>query len=324
MKCQPWPPPTLDVWADGVKANPQPLWWVEKLLPADAITLVSGPAKLGRKTLAVCQMMRCLATAKSGPGMKVMRTEPCDILALEYEGPALPLALSWDWLDNAAGWSADRSRIRWAHRYAHVSITSPEWADAVSKLMREERRKGLVIDTFTRAAMAHENDAIALNEAFKVLDRIRNESEGGWVVYIHHLRKSGDPWDEDIDQQVRGNTAFSGAYDHHLAFRAGHTDDTVHLYTRSKIDHDRFFRCHWTISDVDEKISLAITEFELADPPPAGLVRECVELLQDASVKTMRQLAEAWDVQRAVAEWLCDAMCDAGMLERTARGFRRV
>lgn len=324
MSLSPWPPPTFDQWAEDAKKSNRGTWLLEKLLPADGITLVSGPPKTSRKTLAVFEMMRHIVSGRSMDTCEFIPKDPYRVLFLEYEGPAVPFAQTVDWMDKGSGWEFDRANLRFAHRYAHVLLTDPDWADKIIALIEKEEIRGLVVDTFTRAAMAHENDAIALNEAFRVLDRVRTATNGGFVIYIHHLRKNSDPWEEDIDVAVRGNTAFSGAYDHHLAFRPGHRPGSVHLYTRSKVDEDRFFRWQWRIDDRDGAISFELIEFELANPPGAGLVQECTEAIEDTTVHTLRQLGELWDVPRHVAAWLAGHMTSAGILEKTARGFRRV
>ena len=320
----PWPPPTLDQWITTTLEDPGHIWWLDKLIPADSIILVSGDAKLTKKTLSVCQMVRCLVTARSMSGVVCSTDEPCRVAMLEYEGPAVPLALNWDWMDKGAGWIAARENITWAHRYSHIRLTDPQWADRLVQLIKQRGCKGLVVDTFTRAAMAPENDTLAMSEAFTVLDRLRTATEGGWIIYVHHLRKASNSWDEDIDVQVRGNSAFAGAYDHHLGFRPGFCDTSVHLYTRSKLDQDRFFRWEWRISKEDEQITFRIVEFEVENPPPAGLIRECYELIEDSGVRTLLQLGELWDVPRRVAQWLVDALLSGGWLEKTARGFRKV
>jgi len=320
----PWPPPTFDTWAEDAKSSDRGTWILEKLLPADGITLVSGPPKTSKKTLAVFEMIRHIVSARSMGQFGYVPSEEFKTLFLEYEGPALPFAQTIDWMDKGSGWEFSRNNVFFAHRYSHVLLTDPDWAGKIQALIQKEGLKGLVVDTFTRAAMAHENDAIALSEAFRVLDQCRTATDGGFVIYIHHLRKNSDPWEEDIDVAVRGNTAFSGAYDHHLAFRPGYRSGSVHLYTRSKVDEDRFFRWQWRIDDKHGEIAFEVVEFELANPPSAGLVQECTEAIEDTTVHTLRQLGELWDVPRAVAAWLAGHMTAAGILEKTARGFRRV
>lgn len=100
--------------------------------------------------------------------------------------------------------------------------------------------------------------------------------------------------------------------------------NSVHLYTRSKVDQERFFRWEWRVRPDPGQITFEVQEFDLMNQAPAGLVRECAGLLSDSGVRTLRQLGEEWDLPKPVTVWVCEAMQSAGMLEKTARGFRRV
>lgn len=321
----PWPPYKLSEWIAAVEADPGVPWMIDRLLPCDGVTLVSGQAKVTKKTLSVMQMVRCLASGRSMPGI-TLGPENTDVKApvlfLEYEGPRLSLAQGWRWMDNGSEFEADLSQVDWAHRYSHVRLTDPEWAAKLVKLVQDHGIKLTVVDTFTRASGAPENDAQAMDAAFETLNKIRNASNRGGVIYIHHLRKQGDAWDDDFDLQVRGSSAFTGSYDHHLAFRTG--VHSVHMFTRSKLDQDRFFRWHWDIRQEDEHISFELEEYDIETKPETELVTRVHHEIADGNVHTLKDFGVMWDLPRPVVEWLATHMADAGLLERTARGFRKV
>jgi hypothetical protein len=329
MHEQPWPPPLLPDWKRRVReADPQ-RWLLDKLVPADAIVQVTGPPKVVKKTLFTMAAGRVVSTGKSVPGLQLSAGfdgKPAPCLFLEYEGPEWSLVDSWDWLDRYYGWPAsEEGHIRWAHQYSSLRLTQVTERAKVERLIREEGIKFVVIDTMVCAADASENDPQAMTAVIRGFSKLKEATQGGAVLYIHHLRKSYgiDDWEEDIDAATRGSSALSGAYDHHLAFRPGFQPGSTYLLTRSKVDKERAFRLRWTFDEEQEKAGFDIQELALYGPPDEGAAALAEDLTDTNSVQTLRQLAKSWDVPRVAAENMVEHLLATGVLHRTARGFKR-
>lgn len=324
-----WPPPTLGEWKAQVRAKGTPRWVIEKLWPADGVVQVTGPPKTVKKTLTTMQLSLHVLSGESGPGITLgagFAGQPQRVMFLEYEGPEAPMADMWDWLRDRSGLSVDENLLRWAHRYSGLNLTDPVQADKVIRLIKAEKHKVLVVDTMMRAAAAPENDAQAMNAVNSVFERLRSATDGGVVVYIHHLRKtygSEDWFDDDIDMSARGSTALAGAYDMHLAFRPGFHQNSVHLMTRSKIDQERCFRLHWDIRDTEGLAGFTIEELPHDGIPEDDVLGVCADMLEGNQVHTLKQLAKVWDFPRPTVETVTAALCGAGVLSRTAKGFKK-
>lgn len=351
-----WPPPSLDTWVLEAEASPDTEWILDRLLPRDAIVLVSGVAKLARKSLLTMLLTRAVLESKpellgpswrpsvaSSPGPRgeglseasaVVATHPTmesapqpgklepRALIVAYEGPVKATANLWRRLSGTKPGSptpAWMKRVRWAHRYTHIKLNDAAWVAELCAYVKEEKFSIVIIDTFRRALVGNERDDENVSKAIDALEAIRTATNGGCVIFVHHIRKpppknpgaeskNQSTEEEDFDAEVRGSSAIPGAYDHHLAVRTSFDRKALWLYTRSKIDEDRFFRVDWTIEDGAASCDVS----EWTTPLDSEQLAELYEAAPRAG--KLRDFAKRWNLPFSVSEEAIDQLEVAGML----------
>lgn len=381
-----WPPPALDTWMIETELSPDTEWLLNRLLPRDAIVLISGRAKRARKSLFTMLLVRAILEGKPellGPSWRVMGAgtevlgsgvegaestlaavppssqsaiatvgssaairptsplyaagdgapessqqsrRPIRALVVAYEGPAKATAKLWRWLSGtkpgtpAPEWMG---RVRWAHRYSDIKLNDAVWVDKLCAYVREQGFTLVIIDTFRRALMGNEKDDENVSVAIDALEKIRTATNGGAVIFVHHIRKpppkntdgKGESAgvEEDFDDEVRGSTAIPGAYDHHLAVRTSYDQKALWLYTRGKIDEDRFFRLDWKIED--GAASCAVTEWTA--PLDSAQLAELYDVAPKAG--KLKDFARSWNLPFSVTESAIEQLELAGFI-REANG----
>ena len=93
----PWPPMTLDKWLDMIAKRDPPLWYIDGILPADGVGVISGPPK-SYKTFFAMMLARVAATGHDLPPSLIWTKDraPMKVWFLEFEGSQGGNALAWN------------------------------------------------------------------------------------------------------------------------------------------------------------------------------------------------------------------------------------
>jgi len=310
-----WPPPFLEEWCAQVDKETEPEWLLKRLVPSDAAVIMSGVAKRSFKTWLAFQM--CLALAKGTSISKLEPTAAYNSLVLELEGARKQTRNRWKYL--LSGADVPPGKITFIHRYP-VLLDDPTWVERIKELVRTRNISFVVVDTLAKASRADENSARDVGNVMRAIDAIRQAKLGCTVLYLHHLKKPGDPELEiDIDDEVRGSSALQGFYDTHLALRkASSRSDSINLIARHKDDEERQFVVHW---DIDKELSTAALQMdELSiDNLDADLLDNCAKCLLAGESYGVRDLCRAWGFSADMVMAVRDQLINDEILTKTGR-----
>ena len=172
-------------------------WIVQGLVYAGGVSLIAGPPKAGKSTLAA-QIMRCRETGKKLFGALDVRTGPT-LLVTEEGGIAVVFKTagltSLDVLDR-------RAAVLRHMTFAQVLDLVAKWAGA--------HPDGLAfIDTLAVwAGIENENDASETTRALDAINAVA-QSTGLGIALVHHARKSGG----ESGEAIRGSGAILATVD---------------------------------------------------------------------------------------------------------------
>ena len=328
----PWPPMTLDKWLEMIATRDPPLWYIDGILPADGVGVISGPPK-SFKTYFAMMLARVAATGQSLPPVltwKVGRV-PMKVWFLEFEGSQGGNADAWRKCEKGCGWQANHANIYWMHRRWDFSLSDPAWVDRAKQFVRENEIELIFVNTFGEAVgtIKSEQDSQAVKAPLQALAQIQLETprHEGFVFYVHHTRKSAGEEDNDtaegIDAALRGSSGLAAGYLHHLAFRHTPDGEGLWLWTRSKQDEPRYFAVNWKIDKDEGFAKLDMNEWRvnvpLELPDLEGYSRE----LRGERVYTETDLKNLWKAPKPVVRAIMRQLRGAGMVEGTAKGVKR-
>lgn len=172
-------------------------WRCRPLAYGGGVTLIAGPPKAGKSTLAA-QLQRCAETGEDFLGSWPVDPGPC-LLVTEEGGVAVVHKTSGlerlDVLDRRAALSAGLS-------YRQVLDVIAEWADA-------NPNGTAFIDTLAIwAEIENENDASQANRAVSLVTSLAQATDLA-VVLIHHVRKAAG----EHGEAIRGSGAILATVD---------------------------------------------------------------------------------------------------------------
>jgi hypothetical protein len=319
-----WPPPDLMDWIQETLDKPEPDWIIPGIIPAGASVLVSGKAKISFKTWLVYLIVLGFA-AEYSPTKLLTPTRTIKTLVIEREDPAKPTANRWRWLLSKFPTPiTKRDHVFFWHR-EQVYIDDPAHVEQVCAFIVKHDIQCVVIDTLAKTNQGDENSTRDMSRTMGYLDVLHNAMrQTGCIIYCHHLRKSGERPDEDIDEAIRGSSALSGFYDVHLALRreGGMAQDWIDLTVRQSTAAERHFQLKWDIAAEHGRAGLEMTELDPDNVPPDKIV-ECGDLVPVGQKYSTRELAEFWKLPYDVSKTIVRVLVDDGTLRRTGRKVER-
>ena len=308
-----WNPPALGAWLQ--QPDPAPRWLLKDLLPADSIILMSGKAKLSKKTWMAFALALAVATGVSyGPFVPVnVAGEP--VLVIEAEGSSPFTKDRWRML--GAGLSLDVTQsqnIYFSHR-APILLNDPKWIVQIKAFVRDRGIKLVLVDPLAAHMKGNENDVESVQEIIRSLISIRET--GASVLLLHHLAKPIKDFTRDIDDDLRGSSAIPGAYDQHWALRQRSIGRATDLIVRFKDGADeKRFEVEWFIGQGKAEVQILPCDGE------DYLDRKRAELLQilasgeEATEARVREMLGMDDVND-----LLDSMLNDGLLVKHGRNW---
>lgn len=320
-----YPPPDLLDWIQETMDKPEPDWIVPGLIPAGASVLISGKAKISFKTWLTYLLVLGFAMGYS-PVTFLRPSRRIKTLVIEREDPAKQTAHRWQWLMapfEEQGYTLGAGDIFFWHR-EQVYIDDPNHIDHICEFIGLHDIQCVIIDTLAKCNQGDENSTKDMSRTMGYIDVLHDAmGQTGAVIYCHHLRKSGDRPDEDIDEAIRGSSAISGFYDVHVALQraGGMEQDWIDLTVRQSTAPERHFQLTWNINASGERASLQMEEMDPANITAEQLLA-WLQLLIAGQKYSLKQLGEAWNVPWDVAKAASKTLVEEGTLVRTGTKYQ--
>jgi hypothetical protein len=320
----PLKPELLRDWCKRIDEMAPPLWVLENLVQSDSAVQVTGPATRSYKTWLAMQMGLCIGSGKPCSLLKPA-PEQQGVFIIEQEGPAVPTRDRFKKLEAGSGIEiASLNNFWWTHRQ-HCFIDNPQDIQFIANFVKEHDIRLVVLDTLAKVTRGDENSSQDASNAMRGVDAIRNANKGRTaVMYIHHIRKppheikGASP---DIDDEVRGSSAFNGFYDQHFALRKRfdaqkHLDLTV----RGNQLPETYYSVNWYIEP--ERATLQMEKVE-----PGALSNTfkdtCILQLFPERTYTQSDLQRVWGIHsRSHVKDVIEQLLEDGAIEKAGKSYK--
>jgi hypothetical protein len=162
---------------------PAPEWWVDGVLPKDAVVIVGGDGGVGKSAMLV-EMVARLSTGTPFLGQYPARK--AHILYAVGEGMS-GYGARFAAVDRAHGLDADRVRLI----AQGVNLTSEKSMEQVRAAVAERKVDVVIFDTLSSlSTLESENDAAEVGRVLNNAKRVREANPGCTVIIVHHTNKA--------------------------------------------------------------------------------------------------------------------------------------
>lgn len=300
-------PVQLPAFIEHARSLEEPLWLLENLIPYEGMALISGRAKLSKKTWLAYLETMAVAAGVNADFIRVTGG-PQPVAYFNQEGPIKATAQRFEALARGHGIPWESLKRLWFMHRTGLKLDNKVHAEEIRAFLRLEGIKLAVFDTLAKSMQGDENSATDMGKVVNELETIR--SMGIATLVIHHLRKNdtasanGEP---DPDQDLRGSSALAGAYDSHMALRQyGHGRKALDLVVQHKIAGSSAYRVKWDFTQTDDRLLVATMSSKGADPEDLTKLSEedlraLVNELEPETEYRNDQLAGAWEVDQKTA-----------------------
>ncbi|MEK9158357.1 MAG: AAA family ATPase, partial [Patescibacteria group bacterium] len=186
------------------KEFPEPEWTVEHLVPAGAITAVSG-APASYKTWVMIELAKTVARGENL--FNTFKTTKGNVLIIDEENGE---RMFYDRFKKIEGSDDLNIFLLSLDSFKLTSQTVQQLKDFCKK----ESIKLIIFDSLVRIHSGNENDAMDMSEVMGMLRQIAKE--GITIIFTHHHRKSGI-LRSNPSQDMRGSSDILASVDCHLA-----------------------------------------------------------------------------------------------------------
>lgn len=288
---------------------PPEVWIVDKLVPDEAVTIISGsPGSF--KTWLLLEIV--VKVASGGMLFQQYSTKQTSVLVIDEESGKRRLQNRFKQLG-----ASEETPIHFTSRVGYKM--NQLYADAITSKARELNAGLIVFDSFTRFNKGDEN---ASGEMSKLMDYYHQLADAGFAVLIlHHNRKEAAGQYNNPAQAMRGSSDILASADCHIAVsRKGQSEFVKIQQTKN--------RDVWEETPFDVRFFLGAKEFEYvgSDKTPAELHREKLDEVVSAVIanpglsKTKLQKLirsqGATDGEKKIGEYL-DELVNSGEIELT-------
>lgn len=182
---------------------PPQKWLVREWLPLDAIGVVYAPPATGKSFYL---LSLAFELARGGSWCGTQLDEPLKVLYIAGERAT---ALR----DRAEAWKTFHAEtIPAAFQILPTSpqLTKESQVEAICQEIAARGSRVVIIDTYAKATLGiNENDSGDTGIIMASLERIKEATQSGLVIVVHHTNKTGSSGMDSI----RGSSAFGGAAD---------------------------------------------------------------------------------------------------------------
>ena len=176
-------------------------WLVREWLPLDAIGVVYAPPATGKSFYL---LSLAFELARGGAWCGTQLTEPLKVLYIAGERAT---ALR----DRAEAWKtfhAETIPAAFDILPTTPQLTKQSQVDAICQEIEARGSRVVIIDTYAKATLGiNENDSGDTGEVYASLERIKEATQSGLVIVVHHTTKAGS---SGMDS-MRGSSALAGA-----------------------------------------------------------------------------------------------------------------
>lgn len=214
-------------WVQEAMAAPDLQWLVKGLVPAQAITVIAGRPKKGKKSF-LAQLIAMVVASGVGKCGIEPGGPAVPVLYIDREGVLKPTAQRYLALAKGTGVPiTDNLHIAFNVPF---KMDNPHSVADVRRLVAELGIKLVVIDTLAKSMSGDENSAKDMGLALLCAEAIKYD--GCAVVLVHHLNKAKPLPGEQLDPALgmRGSSALEGAYDEVLSMQEATVDGERNLY----------------------------------------------------------------------------------------------
>jgi archaellum biogenesis ATPase FlaH len=201
-------------------------WVIEKLIPHQGITIISG-APASFKTWLLLRMAIDIANGESLFGQ--FKCEKYKILIIDEENH---LRLVKERLKMMS--AEDNLPIYFLSQKGFL-ISQQELIDKVLEICKQNEIDVIFIDSLVRINNAEENDASQMSEVFRQIKQFCQN--GKTVIITHHERKEG-MFKGSAQNRLRGSSDISAAVDAHIALKRDRDDKNKIVIEQAKLRAD--------------------------------------------------------------------------------------
>ena len=205
---------------------PENKWIIEKLIPHQGITLISG-APASFKTWILLRM--ALDIAKGGSLFGQFECEQNKVLIIDEENHLRTVRQRFKALEA----EADLSIYYLSQK--DFLISKKGMIESVLAICAEKEIGVIFIDSLVRINDAEENDASQMSEVFRGIKQFCQS--GKTVIITHHERKDG-AMKSSAQNRLRGSSDIQASVDCHLAVKRDKDDKTKILIEQAKLRID--------------------------------------------------------------------------------------
>lgn len=190
-----------------------PLWVVDKLIPAEAITIISGAPK-SYKSFISLYLALCISQGKKAFGEYSCKMNGVVIVDEENHERFIKERIEkLGAIENLAISFISQKRF---------SLTNDEHIDGLIEICKERNAKVVILDSLVRLHDLEENSS---KDIAKVFAEIKYLCENGLtVIVLHHERKEG-AYNSSAPARMRGSSDISAAVDSHIAIKKDPDDE---------------------------------------------------------------------------------------------------
>lgn len=206
-------------------------WLVRGMLKEGGYTLVSGPPKLANKSFLTERIALLLATGKSEENIRI--TKQSKVLVVQEEGPKADAQVRL--VAQCTGLGIKPEQTHDFFFMVHMSglrLFLDAHRNAIEAWCDENKPSVVILDPWSKVGPDDENDASASLTCLQTVASLQRR--GISVVIVCHTRKLSATTKYDIDQDVRGSSALTGAYDTHVALRRASEEEPLACHIRNK------------------------------------------------------------------------------------------
>lgn len=162
---------------------PAPDWWIDGILPKDAVVIVGGDGGVGKSAMLI-EMVARLSTGTPFLGNYAARQ--ARVLYAVGEGIS-GYGARFHAVEKAHGLAADKVAIL----AEGVSLTSAKSMEQVADVVAQNKVEIVIFDTLSSlSTLESENDAAEVGRVMNAAKRVREANPGCTVILVHHTSKA--------------------------------------------------------------------------------------------------------------------------------------
>jgi archaellum biogenesis ATPase FlaH len=202
-------------------------WVVDKLVPHEGITIISGAPASFKTWLLICM---AIDVASGGILLGQFQCQQANVLIIDEE--------------NHLRYLQDRIKLLGANKDLPIHflsqkgflVTKQPLVDKVLTVCEEKNISVIFIDSLVRVNDAEENDASQMSEVFRCIRQLCQN--GKTVILTHHERKEGIMKSSSANR-LRGSSDILAAVDAHISMRKDKDDKNKVLIEQAKLRNDK-------------------------------------------------------------------------------------